>query len=193
MPELFTVFRKMYHLRIGFFLILFLVLVSSLVAQNSEDFILKINEAIDPIKVDGVLMEESWKVADVAKDFFRITPMDTGYAETKTEVMMTYDEKSIYMAIICMDPIPGENIIASLRRDFSFPFNDNFLVFIDPFQDKTNGFSFGASAAGAQWDGLQSDGGTVGLEWDNKWQSELVKEDGRHMLLSGICWNPAMG
>ncbi len=132
------------------------------------------------MKVDGVLDEESWKVADIAKDFFRVLPMDTGYAETKTEVMMTYDEKNIYMAIICWDPLEGDNIIASLRRDFEFGKNDNFLVFIDPFQDKTNGFSFGSSAAGAQWDGLQSDGGNVGLEWDNKWESELVKEDGSH-------------
>ena len=151
-----------------------------LFAQNSEDFRIGIKKAIDVIRVDGILEEESWLVADIAKGFHRVTPMDTGYAETKTEVMLTYDEKNIYMAIICWDPLPGENIIASLRRDFSFPLNDNFLVFIDPFQDKTNGFSFGSSAAGAQWDGLQADGGTVLLEWDNKWESALEKEDGRH-------------
>ncbi len=156
------------------------IFVSSAFAQNSEEFQLKINKSIDQIVVDGILDEESWKVADVAKDFFRVLPMDTGYAEAKTEVMMTYDEKNIYMAIICWDPMEGDNIVASLRRDFSFPLNDNFLVFIDPFQDKINGFSFGSSAAGAQWDGLQSDGGNVGLEWDNKWESELIKEDGSH-------------
>ncbi len=165
----------------GMILITSLILTSSLNAQNSETYILKIKKSIDQIKVDGVLNEESWKVADVAKGFFRVLPMDTGYAETKTEVMMTYDDKNIYMAIICRDPLKGDHIIASLRRDFEFGKNDNFLVFIDPFQDKTNGFSFGSSAAGAQWDGLQSDGGKVGLEWDNKWESELVQEDGRHI------------
>ena len=161
--------------------IICLFIFSASIAQNSEEYVLKITKSIDQIVVNGVLDEGSWKVADIAKDFFRVLPMDTGYAETKTEVMMTYDDKNFYMAIICWDPLPGDNIIASLRRDFEFGKNDNFLVFIDPFQDKTNGFSFGSSAAGAQWDGLQSDGGNVGLEWDNKWESMLVKEDGRHI------------
>ena len=161
--------------------IICLFIFSAGIAQNSEEYVLKITKSIDQIVVNGVLDEGSWKVADIAKDFFRVLPMDTGYAETKTEVMMTYDDKNFYMAIICWDPLPGDNIIASLRRDFEFGKNDNFLVFIDPFQDKTNGFSFGSSAAGAQWDGLQSDGGNVGLEWDNKWESMLVKEDGRHI------------
>ena len=161
--------------------IICLFIFSAGIAQNSEEYVLKITKSIEQIVVNGVLDEGSWKVADIAKDLFRVLPMDTGYAETKTEVMMTYDDKNFYMAIICWDPLPGDNIIASLRRDFEFGKNDNFLVFIDPFQDKTNGFSFGSSAAGAQWDGLQSDGGNVGLEWDNKWESMLVKEDGRHI------------
>ena len=164
-----------------FVFLICLFIISAGIAQNSEEYVLKITKSIDQIVVNGVLDEGSWKVADIAKDFFRVLPMDTGYAETKTEVMMTYDDKNFYMAIICWDPLPGDNIIASLRRDFEFGKNDNFLVFIDPFQDKTNGFSFGSSAAGAQWDGLQSDGGNVGLEWDNKWESMLVKEDGRHI------------
>jgi hypothetical protein len=166
--------------------VLLVVEPQALKAQNAEKYVLHIKKATAPIKVDGILDEASWDDADVAKDFYRVLPMDTGYAESKTEVRMTYDDKNIYMAVICWDPLPGENIIASLRRDFQFPVNDNFLAFIDPFEDKTNGFSFGASAAGAQWDGLQSDGGTVGLEWDNKWESEVVKEDGRHIHEFGI-------
>jgi hypothetical protein len=152
--------------------------LSGYAQTNAEEFILHIKKATDPIIIDGVLNEQSWKDADVARDFFRITPMDTGYAETRTEVMVTYDDENFYLAAICFDPLEGENIIASLRRDFSFSDNDNFIFFLDTFQDKTNGFSFGASAAGAQWDGLQSDGGNVGLEWDNKWYSKVSREDG---------------
>ena len=58
-----------------------------------------------------------------------------------------------------------------MKRDFSFGINDNFLVFIDTFDDKTTGFSFGANAAGAQWDGQMSEGAKVNLNWDNKWES----------------------
>jgi hypothetical protein len=65
-------------------------------------------------------------------------------------------------------------MVESLRRDFSFGKNDNFLLFMDPFEDQTNGFSFGANAAGAQWDGFMSEGGTkMDLSWDNKWTSQV--------------------
>ena len=53
-----------------------------------------------------------------------------------------------------------------LKRDFTFAKNDNFLVFIDPFEDQTTGFSFGANANGAQWDGTMYNGGNVDLNWD---------------------------
>jgi hypothetical protein len=67
--------------------------------------------------------------------------------------------------------VPGAYRVESLRRDFSFLKNDNFIVFIDPFDDQTNGFAFGTNAAGAQWDGLLYDGGKADLSWDNKWVS----------------------
>ncbi|MCK4465759.1 MAG: carbohydrate binding family 9 domain-containing protein, partial [Bacteroidales bacterium] len=97
--------------------------------------------------------------------------IDTGYALAQTEVMLTYDESNLYIAIICHDTFPGKRPIESLRRDWSFPKNDNFIAFIDTYNDQTNGFAFGISAAGAQWDGLQANGGFVSLDWDTKWKS----------------------
>jgi hypothetical protein len=44
---------------------------------------------------------------------------------------------------------------------------------MDPFDDQTNGFSFGANAAGAQWDGTMFEGSQVDLNWDNKWTSKV--------------------
>ncbi|GIS71633.1 MAG: hypothetical protein CM1200mP10_12100 [Candidatus Neomarinimicrobiota bacterium] len=69
----------------------------------------------------------------------------------------------------------GKRPVESLRRDFSFPKNDNFIIFMDTYNDQTNGFAFGVSAAGAQWDGIQADGGDVSLDWDCKWYSAIKK------------------
>ena len=44
-------------------------------------------------------------------------------------------------------------MVESLKRDFSFTKNDNFIFFMDTFNDLTSGYSFGANAAGAEWDG----------------------------------------
>ncbi len=140
------------------------------------------------MNIDGILQESAWEQAEKAHQFHRVTPIDSGYAEARTEVFMTYDDDQLYLAAVCYDDLPGDNIIESLRRDFSFRGNDNFLVFIDPFNDGTTGFSFGSSAAGAQWDGLLADGGSRGadLEWDNKWESMVVRHQDRWVFEMGV-------
>ncbi len=140
---------------------------------NRAGYVLHIHKAAGTFHIDGQLDEPDWLSAEVAGDFWRVQPIDTGYATTTTEVRMSYDDRNLYFGIVCHERVPGPNIIASLRRDFGFGANDNFLLFIDTYNDQTNGFSFGASAGGAQWDGIQSNGGTVALDWDCKWTSAV--------------------
>ena len=130
-----------------------------------------------PIVIDGILDEPDWLAADVATDFYMITPMDTSAAKVRTDVRMTYDDDNLYLIAINYHGMPGPYVVESLRRDFAFGKNDNFLLFMDPFEDLTNGFSFGANAAGAQWDGIMYEGGKVDLSWDNKWVSQVKNDD----------------
>ena len=125
------------------------------------------------IVVDGATDDEAWKETDLAKDFFAVLPMDTSFAKVKTEVRMTYDDEHLYLLAVCHHLLPGPYMVESLRRDFAFGKNDNFLLFMDPFDDQTNGFTFGANAAGAQWDGILYEGGKADLSWDNKWVSAV--------------------
>lgn len=150
-----------------------LVLAQNNRTPNRADYVLTIQKAGSEFRIDGQLDEPDWQTAQVVGDFWRVLPIDTGYAATPTEVRMSYDNRNIYFGITCYERVPGPNIIESLRRDFSFGANDNFLIFIDTYNDQTNGFSFGASAGGAQWDGIQSDGGSVSLDWDCKWTSAV--------------------
>ncbi len=120
--------------------------------------------------------ETAWMTTQTADNFFMITPMDTSHSRAITEVRMAYDQDNLYILVVNYKPIPGQIIVESLKRDFNFGKNDNFLLFMDTFDDKTNGFSFGANAAGAPWDGQMNDGGSVDLSWDNKWET-AVKND----------------
>ena len=119
----------------------------------------------------------AWQDTDVADDFFMVLPMDTGKAEEKTEIRMTYDDKNIYLLATFYHEKKGSYFVESLRRDFSFGKNDNFLLFIDPFNNQTTGFSFGSNAYGAQWDGTMYNGGSVDLSWDSKWVSEVTHDE----------------
>jgi len=144
----------------------------STVGTVNKNFKIHANKAKGVIKLDGIINEEDWLKAEKATDFYMVLPYDTGHSVAKSEVMMVYDDKAFYLAVIFHDTIPGKRPVESLRRDFVFGNNDNFLVFIDPFNDQTTGYSFGVNAAGANWDGTMSGGAAVNLIWDCKWESK---------------------
>ncbi len=81
-----------------------------------------------------------------------------------------------------MTGMPGPYMVESLRRDFSFTKNDNFIFFLDTYGDETNGFTFGTNAAGAQWDGTMYEGGKVDLSWDNIWYSKVKEYPDKYIM-----------
>lgn len=173
-------------MRLG--LLLFFVLMSwvATAQKKNEAYQFAIRKATSVIRIDGVVDETDWDQSQTATDFFMVTPMDTSRAQVRTEVKMTYDDDKLYLLAICYHALPGPYIVESLRRDFNFGKNDNFLLFMDTFDDQTNGFSFGANAAGAQWDGLMYEGGKVDLNWDNKWESIVKNYDDKWIFEAAI-------
>nr|WP_294941364.1 DUF5916 domain-containing protein [uncultured Mucilaginibacter sp.] len=145
-----------------------------------------IKRAANAIKIDGIVDEPDWQRADSAANFFLVLPMDTSFAKVKTTVKLTYDNDNLYVVAICYGGLPGQNMVESLKRDFNFGKNDNFLLFMDPFDARTDGFSFGANAAGAQWDGTMYEGGKVDLSWDNKWYSTVKNYPDRYVWEAAI-------
>ncbi len=115
-----------------------------------------------------------------------VSPMDTSYAKVLTEVRMTYDDENLYISATCYQPNAKLYAVESLRRDFAYTKNDNFLLIIDPFDDQTNGFTFGVNAAGAQWDGLIFNSNGYDLSWDNKWYSEVKHYEDRWVFEAAI-------
>lgn len=132
----------------------------------------KTDEAID---IDGTV-DPRWSKAETAESFHMVLPMDTGKAQALTQVRMCYDNQNLYILAVCYKTRGQVNMVESLKRDFTFVKNDNFLVFLDTFDDQTNGFGFGSNAAGAQWDAIMYDGGKADLNWDNKWVSAVKNE-----------------
>lgn len=181
--------NKNYRVHISyFFRFSFLIfLIFPLHAQKeNEAYQLNIRRTTSPIIVDGIGNDLGWEHTDVAKDFFMVLPMDTGMANEPTEIRMTYDNENMYLLATFYHGTPSSYFVESLRRDFSFGKNDNFLLFLDPFNNQTTGFSFGSNAYGAQWDGTMYDGGKVDLNWDTKWVSEVTRDDEKWILEMAI-------
>ncbi|HLP73550.1 MAG TPA: DUF5916 domain-containing protein [Bacteroidales bacterium] len=163
-----------------------LILCSSIVnAQtrgiNRDKYQIHISRISEEITIDGILNEPAWENAEKTGPFQRVLPTDTGYAIAQTQVRALYNESTIYFGIICYDPTPGRRPVESLRRDFAFGKNDNFIIFIDTYNDYTNGFAFGVSPANAKWDAIQYSGGLADLNWDIKWRSAVKNYGDRYV------------
>ena len=145
----------------------------SLKKNINQSFKIHARKALEPIKLDGNLDEKDWLKAESASNFYMVLPYDTGHCVAKSEVKLAFDDKAFYLAFIFHDTLPGRRPVESMRRDFTFANNDNFLVFIDPFNDQTTGYSFGVNAAGALRDGAMSGGGAASnMNWDCKWEAK---------------------
>jgi len=145
----------------------------------NKDFVYQVKKLQSPVVIDGVIEEPDWQAAQKADKFYKVLPVDSGFATQPSTMLMAYDDKALYVAQIFYDTIPGKRVMESFRRDFSFGNNDNLLMFFDTFLDQTNGFSFGVSASGAKWDGTMSNGSAVSLDWDCKWESKTKQYDDR--------------
>lgn len=164
-------------IRLVLLLILFPGSCSLLFAQG-----ILIKRTTGSIRIDARMDEPDWTTSDVAKDFKQFFPYDTSLAKAQTEVRILYDDQNMYLFAKMYNLGPRTYVTPSLRRDFRGEANDGFTVVFDPFQDRTNGFVFGANPYGVQREGLVANGGGTGptdfsLNWDNKWYSESAIHD----------------
>jgi len=147
---------------------------------NQETHTYKIHKSSESITADGELNEDIWSTADKVGEFWHSFPSDDRAVETEyqTEVMMTYDDKNIYIAAICHGS--GKLVIPSLKRDNDQFFSgDVFGVVFDAVNERTNGAVFSTNPAGVQHD--MQVGANTGIRasllrssgfnraWDSKW------------------------
>jgi hypothetical protein len=148
---------------------------------QGKDFNIRKAKAV--IKLDGILDEQDWLDANIATNFFMNYPVDTMPPTYQTEARVTFDERFLYVSFVCYDNMEKPNIVQSLRRDFDFDLNDNIGIFLDPYNDHTNGFYFIITPFNVQQEGIVSTGGSTGSsfnsDWDNKWYSEVKRYDNK--------------
>ncbi len=136
-------------------------------------FRIEIFETTETINIDGKLTEEVWQNANVGTDFWQKVPFFAEGADPKTEVRLSYDKDNLYVAAKCYQK--EDIIIQSLKRDEYWD-NDGIAIILDPLNTLTNGFLFGTSAAGQQWDALRSLD-DINSDWSNKWYNEVHVTD----------------
>jgi hypothetical protein len=138
--------------------------------------------------IDGdVLGDAAWNGPVPATGFWQTRP-NNGYPATqRTEVYVGFTDTSLYIGVIAFDEEPTEIITTDSRRDSSLDDTDAFLVVIDGLLDRQNGYVFGTSPSGIEYDGQVTaegagtgvgfEGGGLNLNWDGTWSVATTTGD----------------
>ena len=141
-------------------------------------------------RLDGnVLDDPAWAAAIPVSGFEQSAPDEGRPATERTEVRVVFTDDTLYFGVVCYDDDPGGIIMSDSRRDSSMNDADSFQMVLDTFRDQQNGFVFGTTPAGQEYDGQVTDegggrrGGRGGgggfsrgsgngfnLNWDGAWQ-----------------------
>ncbi len=149
-----------------------LVLVVRVYPQNKpESTSYQVQRTTEKITLDGELTEATWQQIPKGSNFTQNFPSDSTAPYFPTQFQFTYNDQFIYVAIICYEAEGSKPVSQSLRRDFRWFQNDNAGFYLDPFNDKSNGFTFQVTPYNVQREGLVTLGGEVADDWDNKWYS----------------------
>jgi hypothetical protein len=184
--------------------ILFFVLASLATAQSAAESapaerpVARAIRAAEPPRVDGDVLNDSvWAAVEGVEGFWQITPNEGEPSSERTVVKIAYTGTTLYIAVICYDRTPADIITSESRRDAPLDNTDSFQIIFDTYRDTQNGFVFGTSPAGLEYDaqvtnegagtgsgnfgggGRQTggSGGGVNVNWDGAWQVRSVAGD----------------
>ena len=161
-----------------------------LVAQTSTTIANAISVEEPPTLDGDVLGDPVWAAAVPVSGFRQSAPEEGQPATERTEVRVVFTGDTIFFGVVCYDRDPAAIIVSDSRRDSSMNNADSFQLVLDTFNDRQNGFVFGTTPAGQEYDGqVINEGGSRGLfggggsggfsrgssggfnlNWDGAWQ-----------------------
>jgi hypothetical protein len=139
----------------------------------------------DPVIDGDILNDQVWQSVPAFGNLIQSKPNSGAPASEKTEIRIAYSAHSFYVAVVCYDSRPDQLVVSDSRRDASLDNTDAFLFILDTYKDGQNGFVFGTSPAGVEYDAqVDNEGqgnrsasrqqtGTIGgynLNWDASWE-----------------------
>ena len=143
--------------------------------------------------IDGRLDDDAWAEAQVLTGFIQREPSEGQPVSERTEVRVAYDEEALYVGAWLFDSDPTSLVFGQTLRDASLNESDAFVLVLDTYLDRQNGFVFGTTPAGIEYDGQvanegqgggggggrpgggggrqqRGSGGGFNLNWDGSWE-----------------------
>jgi hypothetical protein len=138
-------------------------------ATDQDAPLAQVTVITEPITLDGLLEETSWRSAPTIGEFVQRQP-NPGEAPTeRTEVTVLRDEDNLYIGIVAHDSEPHRVVGTQMVRDGNLNADDRIEIVLDTFRDQRSAFYFATNAAGALVDGLTFANGELNSDWDAIW------------------------
>src|SRR5215213_2763124 len=127
--------------------------------------------------IDGKLDDNIWTSAAVFKDFYQTQPGDNIAPSRRTEVLVGYDARFLYIGFHAYDE-PDKVFATLAKRDDIF--NDDYVgVLLDTFNDQRRAYELFFNAFGIQADGIYTEGKDEDFSIDILMESKgQLTEDG---------------
>ena len=132
--------------------------------------VITIGAASQPMKVDGRIDPAEWAGATRVDSFVEVQPGDSIPPQVRTEVFLSYDRDTLYVAFKAQDPDPSK-ILAHYADHDNAGADDWVSVFLDTFHDQRRAFYFECNPLGIQYDSIQSETFGSDSSWDTLWDS----------------------
>ena len=116
----------------------------------------------DPPVIDGRLDDAAWGQAAPMTGFIQREPSDGQPASERTEVRVVFDDEALYVGVWAFDSRPTEIVPGERIRDYQVEQSDNVILIFDTYKDEQNGFVFGTTPAGIEYDGQVANEGQGG-------------------------------
>ena len=119
-------------------------------------------EVTEAPSIDGRLDEAVWQQAGVLSGFTQRLPYDGQPATERTEVRVLFDGDAIYVGVWAFDSRADAITYGERIRDYEVNQSDAVVFVLDTYNDDQNGFVFGTTPTGIEYDGQVANEGRGG-------------------------------
>jgi len=182
---------------IKLYVLLLLLLIASPAFCQDDDFFkpnpkrreLKAVKIIANLKIDGELNEPEWNLTNGASNFIQVEPKQGQPSQFTTLIKVLYNQKYLYVGVICNDPQGKKAIMATdFARDFDILKHDLVDLAFDTFNDQRNAIVFATNAYGVQRDLLAFDDIYYDVDWNGLWNVRTTRSDSGWVAEMAIPW-----
>lgn len=159
------------------YILIFILFSFELISQISVPNTIKATRIDKKIKLDGKLNENVWDSTQIINNFSQRLQDEGSPGTQKTNVAVLYTETDLYFGVWLFDDNPNAIVAKEMKRDFIYWTEDNFVIIIDPYLSKRDGYIFAINSNGAKSDVYSTDEArSFNMDWNGIWDVETTKD-----------------